>query len=107
MIAPELYIPADSLFHLFTKPKVYDYGDECQEEEINIVGLHNWFLAKIYDPSVRTVVILSSGMFSAARLRNLGLLKHSNHQLMAFLLDQLLAVSLARSEISSAEILVA
>jgi len=46
----------------FNFHQVYDYGDESQQEDINIVGVHNWFLRYIHDPSVRIVVIMSPGL---------------------------------------------
>lgn len=73
--------------------KVWDCGDECQDEEISTVGIQNWFLERIHDPAVKILVIHSPEMMSKKKTDAAQLDHHS--QLFLYLLDQLMAVSIS------------
>ena len=75
--------------------KVCDYGDEEQEEEINISGIQNWFLERIHDPSVKIIVILSAELRAQQHKNSNPDLLNNHQKLLAYLMDQLMAVSVA------------
>ena len=74
---------------------MYDCGDECQEEDLNIAGIQNWFLERLHDPAVRVVVILSPGLQQCpSRMQT-----EHHHQLLVFILGQLMAVNVTQAQL--------
>jgi len=75
-----------------TASKVYDYGDQNQEEEVDIIGVNHWFVERIHKPFVRLIVILSSGLLGG---KNNEFIDRTNRhqQLMRFLKDQILSIA--------------